>query len=139
MRKNYPLLPEGKHPERVLEAVKHDIRKYMKRERRVPLPEGTDFWDFDCRLGADRDSAQPLHVAELTARLDALAKSGAAHCYVELLAKPGHWQRRALGASGAVAGEAYTDPATHLSAGAGAPSPDEGVGANESDSYGQDQ
>ncbi len=98
MRKTYPLRPEGKHPDRVLEAVKHDIRKYMKRERRVPLPEGVDFWDFDCRLGADKDSAQVLHVAELTAQLDALAQTGAAACYVELLVKPAQWQRKPAGA-----------------------------------------
>lgn len=94
MRKTYPLRPEGKHPDRVLEAVKHDIRKYMKRERRAPLPDGADFWDFDCRFGADKDSAQVLHVAELTAQLDALAQTGAAACYVELLVKPAQWQRK---------------------------------------------
>lgn len=104
MRKNYPLRPEGKHPDRVLDAVKHDIRKYMKRERRTPPPEGADFWDFDCRLGLDQDSAEPLHVAELMPRLDALAKAGAASCYVELLAKPGHWQRGAPAGSAAAAG-----------------------------------
>ena len=53
MRKTYPLRPEGKHPERVLEAVKHDIRKYQKRERRRELPAGAHFWDFDCRFGAE--------------------------------------------------------------------------------------
>ena len=37
MRKTYPLRPEGKHPDRVLDAVKHDIRKYQKRERRFGL------------------------------------------------------------------------------------------------------
>ena len=145
MRKNYPLLPEGKHPERVLEAVKHDIRKYMKRERRVPLPEGTDFWDFDCRLGTDKDSAETLHVAELTARLDALAKSGAASCYVELLAKPGHWQRRApgavagAGAAGAVGavgaagvtGAAGAADASPAAAEPEAPSPSEAAGTPE--------
>lgn len=98
MRKTYPLRPEGKHPDRVLDAVKHDIRKYMKRERRDPLPEGADFWDFDCRFGADKDSAEVLHVGALIAALDALAQSGAAACYVELLAKPGHRQRRPAGA-----------------------------------------
>jgi hypothetical protein len=40
MRKNYPLTIEGKNRDRVLEAVKHDIRKYLKRERRRPLAEG---------------------------------------------------------------------------------------------------
>lgn len=89
MRKTYPLRPEGKHPDRVLEAVKHDIRRYQKRERRRELPAGAQFWDFDCRFGADRDTAQAVHPGELMDLLDALAKDGAAQCYVELLAKPG--------------------------------------------------
>ena len=94
MRKIYPLRPEGKHPDRVLDAVKHDIRKYMKRERRRALPEGASFWDFDCRFGADKDSAQTANPAELIGLLDALARAGGEQCYVELLAKPGVRQPR---------------------------------------------
>ena len=88
MRKIFPLRPEGKHPDRVLESVKHDIRKYIQRERRRELPEGAHFWDFDCRFGPSQAEAQTLHPAALIAELDALAKTGAEHCYVELLAKP---------------------------------------------------
>ena len=98
MRKTYPLRPEGKQPDRVLDAVKHDIRKYQKRERRRELPAGAHFWDFDCRFGADQDSAQTVHPAELMAQLDALAKAGAPQCYVELLARPAVRQPRAPGA-----------------------------------------
>jgi hypothetical protein len=87
MRKNYPLRPEGKHPDRVLEAVKHDIRKYIQRERRRELPEGAHFWDFDCRFGSIQDEAQTVHPAALIAALDALAQTGAEQCYVEVLAK----------------------------------------------------
>lgn len=88
MRKIYPLRPEGKHPDRVLEAVKHDIRKYIQRERRRELPADAHFWDFDCRFGPSQADAQTLHPAALIAELDALAKTGAEQCYVELLAKP---------------------------------------------------
>lgn len=88
MRKTYPLRPEGKHPDRVLEAVKHDIRKYLKRERRVPLPADVDFWDFDCRFGPGKDSAEVTHLGALMVALDALAKAGGEAAYVELLAKP---------------------------------------------------
>jgi hypothetical protein len=49
MKKTYPLTAEGKHPDRVLEAVKHDIRKYFKRERGRPVPAGADFWDNPAR------------------------------------------------------------------------------------------
>lgn len=108
MRKTYPLRPEGKNPDRVLDAVKHDIRNYMKRERRKALPEGAQFWDFDCRFGADQAGAQSIHPAELTGQLDALAQTGAAQCYVELLAKPGVRQPRSEGADAA---DAVADPA----------------------------
>jgi Family of unknown function (DUF6172) len=90
MKKTYPLLTEGKNPDRLLEATKHDIRKYIKRCRGVSLPKGVDFWDFDCKVGADVASAAPVHLAELIAQLDAVAKTGAASAYVEVLAKDGH-------------------------------------------------
>ncbi|MDO8262181.1 MAG: DUF6172 family protein, partial [Gallionella sp.] len=51
MRKTYQLNIEGKNRDRLLEAAKHDIRKYVKRERARALPEGVDFWDFDCKFG----------------------------------------------------------------------------------------
>lgn len=97
MRKIYLLRPEGKNPDRILEAVKHDIRKYIKRERRRELPEGANFWDFDCRFGADKDSAQTVHPAELIGLLDTLANAGGEQCYVELLAKPRTRQSRPVG------------------------------------------
>lgn len=95
MRKTYPLRPEGKHPDRVLDAVKHDIRRYLKRQRRVPLPDGVDFWDFDCRLGATQAAAEVVHLGALITQLDALAQSGGTTAYVELLAKHGVRQRKA--------------------------------------------
>jgi hypothetical protein len=98
MRKIYPLRPEGKQPDRVLEAVKHDIRKYMKRERRRDLPEGAQFWDFDCRFGATQEVAQTAQTAELMGLLDELARGGGEQCYVELLARPSVWEHRPAGA-----------------------------------------
>jgi hypothetical protein len=112
MRKTYPLRPEGKHPDRVLEAVKHDIRKYLRRERRRELPEGAHFWDFDCRFGPSQAEAQTLHPGALIAELDALAKTGAEQCYVELLAKPAQRQPRpAPDATAEAAPDAASEPA----------------------------
>jgi hypothetical protein len=90
MKKTYPLSLEGRHPDRVLDAVKHDIRKYLKRERRRPLPEGVDFLDFDCRFGLSAEAAQTALLSELIGLVDAAARDGASQVYVELLAKPGH-------------------------------------------------
>ncbi|MFN4349349.1 MAG: DUF6172 family protein [Hylemonella sp.] len=97
MRKTYPLHIEGKHPDRVLDAVKHDIRKYVKRQRRVALPEGVDFWDFDCKFGLSADTAAPVHFGNLIEQIDAAAKDGATAVYVEVLAKNGHRKARPAG------------------------------------------
>ena len=101
MRKTYPLRPEGKHPDRVLDAVKHDIRKYQKRERRRDLPEGVDYWDFDCRFGTSQETAAVVHLAELTGLIDAVAKASGPQFYVEVLAKHGHRAARQAAADDA--------------------------------------
>ncbi|AMM26153.1 DUF6172 family protein [Variovorax sp. PAMC 28711] len=94
MRKTFQLRPEGKNPDRVLEAVKHEIRKYIKRERRRDLPEGVDFWDFDCKFGTSEETATAVHLGELTALIDAVARDAGPQFYVEVVAKHGHRQAR---------------------------------------------
>ena len=89
MKKNYPLQAEGKHPDRVLEAVKHDIRKYFKRERNRDVPKGVDFWDFDCKVGLTADTAEVVRVSGVIEAVDAAAKAGASSVYVEILSKHG--------------------------------------------------
>ncbi len=128
MRKTFALRPEGKNPDRVLDAVRHEIRQYMKRERRKPLPEGSHFWDFDCRFGADEASAQPLHPGELFKQIDALAQTGEAQCFVELLAKPlaRKWQPLPEGASESSGGTPSERSAQDASEGL----PDEGSRAS---------
>lgn len=90
MKKTFQLNIEGKNRDRVLDAVKHEIRKYVKRQRRVPLPEGVDYWDFDCRFGTTPDKAAVVHFATIMGLIDALAEEGGAAFYLELLAKEGH-------------------------------------------------
>ena len=78
-----------KNSDRVLEAVKHEIRKYFKRERNRALPKDVDFWDFDCKVGLTAESAEVVKVSAVVEGLDALAKQGAASAYVEILSKHG--------------------------------------------------
>lgn len=89
MKKTFSLHVEGKHPDRLLDAIKHELNKYAKRERRKALPEGVHFWDFDCKFGTDADNAEALHLNDLNTRLDAAAQAGVQQVYVEMLAKPG--------------------------------------------------
>lgn len=100
MKKTFKLNIEGKNRDRVLDAVKHEIRKYVKRQRRVPLPEGVDYWDFDCRFGSSEDQAEVVHFATIMAMVDGVAKEGGDAFYLELLAKTGHRQARPAGEAG---------------------------------------
>ena len=97
MRKTFQLQVEGKHPDRLLEAIKHEIRKYIKRERRRVLPEGADFWDFDCRFGASEETAEAVQLSAITGLIDGIAKEGGKQFYVEVVAKPGKRKPRAAG------------------------------------------
>ena len=89
MKKTFSLNLEGKNRDRVVEAVKNDIRKYLARERRKPLPAGVDFWDFDCKFGVSAETAAVAHVAALTDLINGVVAADGAQLYVELLAKPG--------------------------------------------------
>jgi hypothetical protein len=101
MRKTFQLTAPGKNRDRTLEAVKHEIRKYIRRERGRDLPAGTDFLDFDCRFGLTQETSEVVHPGNLIGLIDAVAKDGAESFYVELLAKPGHRKARPADAAGA--------------------------------------
>ena len=97
MRKTFQLQVEGKQPDRLLEAIKHEIRKYIKRERRRVLPAEADFWDFDCKFGTAEESAEVVHLATLTGLIDGVAQAGGAQFYVEVVARPAKRKPRPAG------------------------------------------
>ena len=89
MKKTFDLTHEKiKYPRRV-DAVKNEIRKYIKRERRRELPDGADFWDFDCRFGDTEAEAKDIHLSEVDACINDIAARELKSFYAEILAKPG--------------------------------------------------
>ena len=89
MKKTFKLNIEGKHPERLLEAIKHEVRKYVKRERRKTLPQGVDFWAFDCKFGETEATAEVVRLGEITKKMDEVKAAGGESFYVEILAVHG--------------------------------------------------
>lgn len=90
MKKIFPLEVPGHQPPRVIESIKNEVRKYLKRERRKELPEGVDFWDFACKAGLGDAAPEVKHVEELIPAIDQAAASQCGTIYLEILAKPGH-------------------------------------------------
>jgi hypothetical protein len=72
---------------RLVDSIKHDIKKYLGRERRKTLPEGTDYWTFDCKFGPSEDEAEVVFTAEINKRIDGAVERELTEFYVEILAK----------------------------------------------------
>ncbi|MDH6184747.1 DUF6172 family protein [Polaromonas sp. CG_23.6] len=98
MRKTFLLNIEGKNRDRLVEASKHDIRKYVKRERSRALPAGVDFWDFECKFGSNEATAAVVHFAALMTSIDTAVLEGAEQFYVEVVTRHGHRSARPQGA-----------------------------------------
>ena len=90
MKKTFPLSVPGHQPPRVIEQIKSDVRKYIKRERKKKLPEGVDFWDFNCKVGLGDAAPEAKHVEELVPAIDQAAATDSPSVYIEILATPGH-------------------------------------------------
>ena len=88
MKKTFPLHLPGKADARVLDGIKSDIRRYVKRERRKPVPAGVDFWDVNCAVGPDQAHAVPKLLTEVSQAIDEIATAGTESVYIEILAKP---------------------------------------------------
>lgn len=95
MKRTFQLTHPKIKRDRLIEGVRHEINKYIKRERRKTLPEGVDFWDFACRFGHSEEDAKVIHLAEITKSIDKVAALELESFYVEILARPGHRTKKA--------------------------------------------
>jgi hypothetical protein len=87
MKKTFVLShPKIKLP-RLVESIKHEVKKYLKRERNKTLPQGADYWDFDCRCGLDEATAEVIHLATINKHIDEAEKNESESFYLEILAK----------------------------------------------------
>lgn len=90
MRKTFSLTHAKIKTPRLVDAIKYEVKKYLKRERNKALPKGADFWDFDCKYGSTEETADVIHVSALNKSIDDAASRGLDSFYIEILAKTGH-------------------------------------------------
>lgn len=87
MKKTYALNHPKLKPARLVDSIKHDIKKYLKRERNKVLPEDMDYWAFECRFGASEAVAEEVYISEINQHIDAAVEQELSEFYVEILAK----------------------------------------------------
>jgi acetylornithine deacetylase/succinyl-diaminopimelate desuccinylase-like protein len=88
MKKTFPLQAHGKDDARVRDKIRHEVNKYVRRERQKALPEGYTWWAFACRVGPDAVQAATKNLEEVGGAIDAVAQTGATAVYVEIVASP---------------------------------------------------
>lgn len=90
MKKTFQLNIENKNKDRVLEAVKHEIRKYIKREKRKNLPENVDFWDLQCKFGKNQDESVEIKFIDITKNIDEASSENWDSFYIEIVSQKGY-------------------------------------------------
>jgi len=88
MKKTFSFSHPKKQRPRVADAIKYELKKYIKRERNKKLPDDMDFWDFDCRFGADEASSGVIHVSEINKVITEADVEGLDTFYLEVLVRP---------------------------------------------------
>lgn len=88
MKKTFPLTAPGKDDARVRDKIRHELNKYVRRERQKAVPAGYAFWTFDCKVGRDAATAMARPLKELGGVIEELGMSGATDVYVEIVARP---------------------------------------------------
>lgn len=89
MRKTFSLSHEKIKTPRLVDSIKHEVKKYLKRERNKTLPPDADFWDFDCKYGNTKEEAESVHLSTLNKHIDSAHQQELESFYIEILAKPG--------------------------------------------------
>jgi len=88
MKKTFSLSHEKIKTPRLVDSIKHDVKKYIRRERKKQLPEGADFWDFDCKYGHTEETAEVVHLSTINKHIDEAEKLELSSFYLEILVKP---------------------------------------------------
>ncbi len=88
MKKTFRLTAPRQDDARVRDKIRHEVNKYVKRERRKELPEGFFRWDFNCRLGGTEATASELPLGDVPTAIDRVANDGAETVYIEIIATP---------------------------------------------------
>ena len=88
MKKLFPLTHPKIKPARLADSIRAEMNKYIKRERNKKLPDGVDFWDFDCKVGGSMETAKDTHVSALSKAIGDILDAGNESVYLEIKSKP---------------------------------------------------
>jgi len=87
LKKSFKLQAENKNQDRVVESIKNEIRKYIKREQRKALPEDKDFWFFDCKFAKNDETPEEIPFSDIIKFVNEADKEKCETFYLEIISK----------------------------------------------------
>ena len=94
MKKTYKLThPKIKYA-RLIDAAKHDVKKYLRRERNKKLPAGMNYWDFECKYGVTETEAKAIDLSDINKSIDQAQTANLESFYLEIMAVPRHHKKK---------------------------------------------
>jgi len=90
MKKVFNLKEGNKNQDRLLDSIKHEIRKYIKREKRKTLPEDVDFWDLKCKFGKNNEEPKSIEFVDITKHINEASEEKYESFYMEIIAEKGY-------------------------------------------------
>ncbi|MDQ6989601.1 MAG: DUF6172 family protein [Mariprofundaceae bacterium] len=86
MKKTFTLThPKTKYA-RLIDAVRNEVKRYLKRERGKSIAEGY-VWNFACKFGPTAAQAKVINEADLSKAITAAETEQCESFYIEILAK----------------------------------------------------
>jgi hypothetical protein len=87
LKKTFNLQVENKNQDRNVDSIKNEIRKYIKREQKKSLPEGKDFWFFDCKFAKDEDTPKEISFADIIKFVNEAVEANSKTFYLEIISR----------------------------------------------------
>jgi len=108
VKKIFKLTDEKKAPERIVEAIKHELRKYVKREQNKKSESETKlFWETQCRFGKSEAESNEMGFDALIKELDTVIAAGWSECFIEVVVSSKEWEPKPKSEESTEAGEVY--------------------------------
>lgn len=87
MKKTFQLKVANKNIDRQIDSIKNEVRKYIKREKNKRLPEGFNFWSFDCKFGKSQEESSEIKFVDVIKSIDFAASENYDSFFLELVAR----------------------------------------------------
>ena len=86
MKKKFLLKEENKNSDRLLESIKYQIRKYIKREKRKANSDEDTILRFACKFAKDDEEIETISFTDITKCINEASQKDCESFYIEIIA-----------------------------------------------------